>query len=174
MFKNDEIDWFGRPICPWDFTTSDKAEKVETTSTPRIFWYVFNVKRFPFSNPKLRRAFAYAIDRKALIDELSYECSPALTPLPFAHTLLREYGITDGNKEKALLLFHEALEELGIKKGEFPVITIIQTAGEIRKKTAYQIKRQWQELFGIHCNIEAHEWSSIFDRLTHGDYQIGG
>lgn len=173
MFKNGEIDWLGRPLFPWDSSGSGYSEKIETTSTPRIFWYVFNVRRFPFSHPKLRQAFAYGIDRAALIEELHYEGSAAETPLPYAHTLLRNKGIVDGDKEKARALFEEALQELKIKKGEFPVVTIIQATGEIRNKTAHLIKRQWQELFGIHCNIEVHEWGTIFDRMTHGDYQIG-
>jgi oligopeptide transport system substrate-binding protein len=146
MFKSDEIDWLGRPLFPWDSSGSGYSEKIETTSTPRIFWYVFNVRRFPFSHPKLRQAFAYGINRAALIEELHYEGSAAGTPLPYAHTLLRNRGIVDGDKEKARQLFQEALQELKIKKGEFPVITIIQATGEIRNKTAH---------------------------LMHGDYQIG-
>ncbi|MFI5334774.1 MAG: peptide ABC transporter substrate-binding protein, partial [Chlamydiales bacterium] len=174
MFANDEIDWFGRPLCPWDATRASGADKIETTSTPRIFWCVFNVRRFPFTNPKLRRAFAYGVNRKMLIKELSYEGSAAVTPLPFAHTLLRDQGISDGDADLARLLFQEALDEMGIKREDFPVVTMIQTAGEIRSKTAHLIKKQWEELFGIRCNVEAHEWSIVFDRLTHGEYQIGG
>ncbi len=175
MFKNDEIDWLGRPLCPWDPSfVSGSFEKVESSLTPRIFWYVFNVRRFPFTNAKLRQAFAYALNRKALIDELKYEGFPAETPLPLAHTHLRGKGIVDGDKDRAVALFEEGLRELGIKRSEFPIITLMQTIGEMRNKTAILIARQWQQLFGIHCRLENHEWNTVFEKMTHGDFQLGG
>jgi oligopeptide transport system substrate-binding protein len=175
MFKNDEIDYLGRPLCPWDPSFgAGSAEEVESSLTPRIFWYVFNVRRFPFTNEKLRKAFAYALNRRALIDELKYEGSPAATPLPLVHTQLQGKGIVDGDCETALALFEEGLKELGIKRSEFPVITLMQTIGEMRNKTAILIARQWQQLFGIYCRLENHEWNTVFEKMTHGDFQIGG
>ncbi len=175
MFKNDETDWVGRPLRAWDpsFTTG-LAGKAEYCSTPRIFWYVFNVRLFPFNHPKLRRALAYALNRKSLIEELRYDGSSAITPLPLVLTQLHDQGIVDGDSESALRLFEESLQELGITREEFPVITLIQTKGGIADKAAPLIARQWQKLFGIHCRVDSYEWNTIFDKMTHGDYQIGG
>ncbi len=174
MFKNNEIDWLGRPLYPWDSTFEGGCEeKMEFTSVPRIFWYVFNVKRFPFTNVKLRRAFAYAINRKQMLEKFKYHGSAALTPLPLAHTFHLEQGIQDGDKEYALQLFEEALKELGLTRKKFPVITMLYANGETRDNVARLLKDQWEKLFGITCNIEGHEWNVVFDRMTQGDYQLG-
>ncbi len=173
MFKNDEIDWLGRPISTWDPSfVHGCPEKVESCQIPRIFWYVFNTKRFPFSHPKLRKAFAYALNKQALVDELKYEGTPAVTPLPLQQTLLRGKANVEKSKEKALLLFDEALFELGIKKEEFPIITLMYTPGGIRDKTTELVRKQWEELFDIRLRIESQEWNILFSRITQGDYQI--
>lgn len=175
MFKNDEIDWLGRPLSTWDASfNSSCPEKTECCSVPRIFWYVFNVKQFPFGNVKLRRAFAYGINRQSIFEELSYAGSPASTPLPIALTQLLDRGMIDNNREAALILFEEALSELKMTRADFPILTLIQNQGDTRYKTALLIARQWQELFGIRCKVESLEWSALFDKMTHGDYQIGG
>jgi oligopeptide transport system substrate-binding protein len=173
MFKNDEIDWLGRPLSPWDPSfVNSCVEKVESCPTPRIFWYVFNVKRFPFTHPKLRKAFAYALDKRARVEELRYDGSPAATPLPIQHTLLKGQKSVEKDKDQALLLFDQALFELGIKKEDFPVITLMHTTGGIRGKTSELIRKQWEETFDIRCRIESHEWTIIFERMTQGDYQV--
>ncbi|MBI2742654.1 MAG: peptide ABC transporter substrate-binding protein [Chlamydiales bacterium] len=176
MFKNDEIDWLGRPLRTWSSSfESGCPEEVECCSTPRIFWYVFNVKRFPFNHTKIRRAFAYALDRKSIIEELRHLGSkPAVTPLPLAHTQLLDQGIADGDKARATALFEEALHELGLKKEEFPVITLIRTKGGVSEKSADLVAEQWKQLFGIRCRVESYEWNTIFNRMTQGDFQIGG
>ncbi len=175
MFKNDETDWLGRPLRAWDpsFTTN-LTGKAEYCSTQRIFWYVFNVQRFPFNHVKLRKALAYAVNRKVIIEELQYDVSSATTPLPLGHTQLLGRGINDGDNEYALRLFEESLKELGIKREDFPTITLIQTKGAIADQVAPFIARQWRELFGIRCRADSYEWNTIFDKMTHGDYQIGG
>jgi oligopeptide transport system substrate-binding protein len=174
MFKNNEIDWLGRPLYPWDSAFDVGCEeKMEFTSVPRIFWYVFNVKRFPFTNTKLRQAFAYAINRKQLLEKFKYEGSPALTPLPLAHTFHLDKGMRDGDKEHALRLFEEALRELGLTRKKFPIITLLHTSGDMRNIVARLLKEQWEQLFGITCNIESYEWNVVFDRMTQGDYQLG-
>lgn len=173
MFKNNEIDWLGRPLYPWDSSFETGCEEpMEFTSVPRISWYVFNVKRYPFNNRKLRQAFAYAINRKQLLEQFEYKGSPALTPLPMAHTLHLESGIEDGNKEKALQLFEEALKELGLTRKKFPIITMMHTRAQMRNSTAELIKDQLENLFEITCNIEGHEWHTVFDKMTQGDYQL--
>ena len=175
MFKDDEIDWFGPPFNYWDSSTGNGGrESVEKISVPRIFWFVFNVGKFPFTNTKLRQAFAYALDRKILIETLGYGGSPALTPLPLAHTRLQGKELFDGNKQLAVQLFEEALAELGLKKSDFPVVKVIHAWSEVRNKTALLIKKQWEELFGIRCVVEPQEWNMVFDKMTRGDYQVGG
>ena len=109
-----------------------------------------------------------------MVEELHYGGRQAVTPLPLALTQLLEEGIVDSDKQHALRLFEEALQELGLTREEFPVVTLIQTKGGLGDRTAPLISRQWQQLFGIRCRVESYEWNTIFDKMTHGDYQVGG
>lgn len=174
MFKNDETDWVGRPFQPWVPSLSMACpEKIEHYLTPMMLWYVFNTSSFPFHHPKLRQAFRYATDRKALIEHLSYEGVPALTPLPLPHTQHINAGVADGDVAKARRLFQEALKELRLTEKTFPPLILIHTTGELLDKTTHFLKQTWEEAFEIHCTIEAYEWHHVFDRMTQGDFQIG-
>ncbi|MBS0655488.1 MAG: peptide ABC transporter substrate-binding protein, partial [Verrucomicrobia bacterium] len=175
MFKNDEIDWLGSPLQAWnpDLLT-DYRDQVESLVTSGIFWCQFNVTRFPFHNTKLRRAFAYAINRKKLIESFAYAGFPAYSPLPRMHTQNNEMMADDGNTEKACQLFHEALEELGISKKDFPELLFMHGIKNVFLTNVIKyVLGTWQELFGIDCKVEVYDWSTILSKIVKGDFQVG-
>jgi oligopeptide transport system substrate-binding protein len=174
MYKNAEIDWLGRPMRPWDsLFTQQCEEKVDILNLARVYWYCFNTKRFPFHHPKLRRALAYAINRQEILAAAAYGGIPATTPLPINLFQHQNEELIYGDINKARLFFEEALEELKIKKEQFPIINLIHMHGELRDNTAKVIKRQLYEGLGVHCRIEAYEWRVLFEKITSGDYEMG-
>lgn len=177
MFQNDDIDWLGGPLNSWESRFSKLKESAESASSldslPTIYWSVCNVTRFPFNHPKIRQAFAYAINREEIIRSLSFDGVPALTPLPLSHTLHEHALFQDGDVEKARQVFEEGLQELGLTRANFPVVSFILVAGEERRKRAFLMKEQWEKVLGIQCCIEQYDWSEFFMKLVQGDYQMG-
>lgn len=173
MFMKEEIDWFGRPLTAWEpffaQNTHVKPEQIPLSST---YWYVFNTKQFPFHSIKLRQAFAYAIDRQAIIKFLCNRAIPAFTPLPFAHAQFTKMVI-ERDVEFARRLFEEALHELSIDPKNFPTITLIHPNNELRKKIALTVTEQWKEVFGIEIYLESYNFKKLFIKMIKGDYQMG-
>lgn len=173
MFKNDEIDWIGRPMRPWEPFFAQNSDETVLATPLGIYWCVFNTEKFPFNNLKIRQAFTYAINREELIQQLPYEGLPAATPLPLAHTQNYDAEYIPGNQTLAATLFQEGLNELGITRSEFPVIALIYTTDKTREKTMLLLKEQFQKVLGIHCQIENYEFHVLFNKMIQGDFQMG-
>lgn len=173
MFKNDEIDWLGRPASPWDISFSPYNEWIQSSSNYTVYWYVFNVQSYPFQNKNLRQAIAYTIDRKQLLALHPDIGSPAMTPLPLSHTQHGHIKVTGSSPEQALNSFEKALKELGLNREDFPVITLSCPDGETRYQMALFIKQQIEQTLKIKCQIKTYSWEELFTKMTQGDYQFG-
>ena len=172
MFKNKEIDWLGHPMRPWETYFDKVQEKKSQTKFLGTHWCVFNTERFPFDHLKMRKAFAYATDRE-LLSQLVAHTKPATTPLPLIHTLVGNKYLAKADKQLARKLFKEALSELGLTKNTFPIITLCFIKSPIRGKLAKALVKQWEDIFGISCRLEDHEFSGIFQKMVKGDFQVG-
>ncbi|MBS0616528.1 MAG: peptide ABC transporter substrate-binding protein [Verrucomicrobia bacterium] len=170
MFDKGEIDWIGRPIRAWEpFFAENKEYAIEKVPVSSTYWYVLNVNKFPFHSQKMRFALSQAIDRQAVIDILSYEAIPALTPLPLPHSRCKE----DRKGSNTVELFEEALIELGITRKNFPPITLFHANNDLRRKIALNIAQQWKDLLGIVVKPEPLDFKDLFTKMTRGDFQIG-
>ncbi len=172
MFQKDQIDYLGRPMQPWEPFFAHQTPEIDPT--PRIYWLTFNVQSFPFNHPKLRKALALAINRQEIVTALSGDMIPATTPLPREHTYHIHTANYEENAGKARVLFDEALEELGLNRNSFSMPPILSFQGFLRETTALMIKKQWEQCFDIHCRVEAHNLTTLFERMYRGDYQISG
>lgn len=172
MFERDEIDWFGKPFTklPLD-SVSDLKEHQGLTHFPEkaVYWYFLNTEKFPFNHPKIRKAFALAINRKAIVDHLLKEDEKVATSVNRGHSFF-----TDGNTDEALRLFHEALQELSLTVETFPSIPLSFCNLDLNTKVASIVKEQWEKTFGIQVVLEGQEWVSYYNSLVEGNYLAGG
>ncbi len=173
MFKNDELDWLGRPLRPWDSLFElAKSEKTETVFlVNRVYWCSFSVRKFPFNCVKLRQALSLAIDRQEIVEMLC-DGVPAFSPLPSNHAQYPFYGNTKGEPELAKQLFEEALKELKLTLGTFPTLRLIYPEAERRQKIATILAHQWKKVLGIDVHGQDCEWSTLFQKITDGDYEM--
>ncbi len=173
MYKSEEIDWIGRPMQPWESYFSHDCNEPIHGKPIGTHWCVFNTQRFPFQHPKIRQAFGLAMNREEMTSILPLGSLPAPTPMSLAHTQNYNTSLLCGDQKKALQLFEEALEELGLLKKDFPLVTIIFTNLKSRESIAKLIQKQLQTTFGISCRIEGYEFRQLFARMTRGEYQMG-
>ena len=172
MFKNEEIDWLGMPLRPWEPFFEEHPESKACKTLLGIHWCLFNTEKFPFNNTKLRRAFLLAVNQEELISKLPNTCLPATSPLPLSHTMHHDPKNTKGNETLALELFESALEELGISRKQFPLITLTFANTMLRKKTAAYLIERWKSLFQIPCRSESYEYSAFYAKMIESDYQM--
>lgn len=174
MFKNDEIDWLGHPMRPWESLYSTCEENINQTKHLGTHWCVFNTQQFPFNHLKMRQAFSYAIDRQRIALKLSDAPPSAISPLPLINSNVVDNKLVKGDPELALQLFEESLRELGIKRSNFPFITLIFPSGSLNRKTvAQELAKRWEDVLGIQCRFEKLQFHNLFPKMLKGDFQIG-
>ncbi|MDJ0651684.1 MAG: ABC transporter substrate-binding protein [Simkaniaceae bacterium] len=73
MYEKDQLDWIGTPfntLPPEALETLKQQEGYSCLQTGGVACFFLNSKVSPFHNKKMRQAFSYAIDRKAIVDHI--------------------------------------------------------------------------------------------------------
>lgn len=153
---------------------------MDETARPSVHYVAFNTHRPPFNNVLVRQAFAYAVDRKVILDmaEKYHAKDPtAATTLTPPETLGRdlsnEVGIVfDPQKAQALLL------EAGYSDpSAFPTITIIVNSyGDLapgaRFNMANAMADMWKTTLGVSVDVQALQPPGFGDRLRSNPPEI--
>ncbi|MED4586350.1 peptide ABC transporter substrate-binding protein [Brevibacillus choshinensis] len=175
MFDNGELDWAGSPTSslPTDAIPALKdSGKMKTQPIAGTYWYKFNTEKAPFNNVKIRKAFTYAIDRQALIDNvLQTGQIPATGAVPPSMALNKDGYFKDKDLETAKKLLEEGMKEEGLTK--MPTVTLSYNTSEGHKKIAEAIQDQWKKQLGVDVKIENKEWKVYLEDLHQGNFQIG-
>ncbi len=175
MFENGELDWVGSPLSslPTDAIPSLKESgKMTTQPIASTYMYKFNINKKPFTNVKIRKAFAYAINRQAIIDNITQANQQAATGfIPPAMPVGNGPFYKDNDVETAKQLLAEGMKELGISK--LPPITLSFNSSEAHKKIAEAIQDQWKKAFGVEVKLDNKEWKVYIEDVNQGNFQIG-
>ena len=178
LFEKGQIDWLGKPLSglPLDACAILKKEKkISLHPSFGVYWYFFNTDRFPFTNKKIRQAFACALNRKEITEYvLQANEQPATSILPAAYGINQEGFLVDNNKERARQLLAEGLEELGIKRKNLPEITISYNSDETHQNIAQIVQQQILAVLGVRVKLRHAEWKVHYSNLRQGDFSIGG
>tara|TARA_X000001036_G_scaffold393803_1_gene393674 strand:- start:2231 stop:3853 length:1623 start_codon:yes stop_codon:yes gene_type:complete len=134
------------------------------------YFYRLNTNNPFLSDVKVRKALAYAIDRKLLVEKVikcgqipAYSFTPPGsngyepdTSIPFnpelAKSLLNEAGFNDVNK--------------------FPKLEILFNTNEDHRKVALAIQQMWQQNLGIEVELVNQDWKVYLSREMVGDFQV--
>ncbi|KON89428.1 ABC transporter substrate-binding protein [Sporosarcina globispora] len=178
MFDNGELDWAGAPTgaLPTDAMQALKDEgRLVTQPIAGIYNYKFNTTVEPFNNVNIRKAFAHAINRQELIDNiLQGEQLPAMAIVPPSMFEENEKGyFPDNDVEKAKEYLQKGLEELGYKDAsELPAVALSYNTSEAHQKIAQAIQDMWKQNLGVEVTLDNAEWNVYLDKLDQMDYQV--
>ncbi len=178
LFEDKAIDWTGKPISmgiPTDaIATLKESGRMEFYPMAAAYFYMFNVDKYPFQNANLRRAFAYAIDRQAIVTNIARGGEiPATCFVAPPLSLQKGECFQDNNIAEARRLFNLGLKELGITKKQLPPIVLSYNTSEGHHKIAQAVQQQWKAAFDIDVKLENLEWKVYLDKLQQGDFMIG-
>ncbi|MCB2171092.1 MAG: ABC transporter substrate-binding protein [Deltaproteobacteria bacterium] len=122
-----------------------------------IYWLAFNLRNKPFSDVRVRKAIAYAIDRRFIVDtmfkgETPIETGPISSNSPFYSSDVNLYG---QDFEKANRLLDEAgyTRDITGKRFSFRMTYIPEKAGNNRKVTEY-LRELFLRNLGVEVIIE--------------------
>lgn len=174
MFDNDDLDWSGAPLSslPTDAIPALKESgQMQTRPIAGTYLYKFNTEVPPFNNAKIRKAFAYAIDRKSIIDNITQaNQEPAMGLIPPTMAVATSPYFKDGDVEAAKKMLEEGMKEEGITK--MPTLTLSFNTSEGHKKIAEAIQDQWKKALGVDIKLENKEWKVFLEDVNQGKFQI--
>jgi oligopeptide transport system substrate-binding protein len=176
MYENDQLDWAGNPLSqlPLDALAS-LSTNPDLCIYPLsgVYYYIFNTKVPPFNNVNMRKAFALAINRKSIIENITQgDQIPATGLIPPTMWKEKTDYFKDADFEEARRLFALALKEMNIKVSDLPIIKLSYNTASSHHKIAQAIQQQWFETFRIEVSLENKEWKVFLDELSHHQFQI--
>lgn len=135
-----------------------------------VSFLVFNARRSPFNDPRVRRAFSAAIDRAALA-KAAYQggYTPALSiSQPGMGGYQPTALITDGPSEARQLL-----ADAGYPDGKgFPKITYLYNTADRNRTVAEILQQMWRRELGVEVELVNQEWKVFLDTRHRGDFDI--
>jgi oligopeptide transport system substrate-binding protein len=171
MYENGELDFIETTtsIPSFDVRRLRKRPECKTSMLHRISYFGFNIKKPPFDNPKVRQAFAYALDRSyypRLMQSGQKPINSWISPG------LVGYNPNEGlayNPQKA----RQLLAEAGYPNGRnFPTVHLsFQTLYDIQKE-AEIAQYLWKKNLNVDVRLDNMEWKVLLSKLDEDPPQI--
>lgn len=180
-YRTGDVDVFSG-VSSQDVTTlAAEDDEFYMLPTLAVEYYYFNLEKEVFSDVRVRQAFNMAIDRTALVENVTKSGEVATDGVVTNEMYLstgeefrdatEEYFIdtTKAKVEEAQKL----LEEAGYPGGEgFPEITLTYNTGGLRQSVAEAIQQMWKENLGIDVSLVAVEGTVIGTIRNNGEFDI--
>jgi len=175
MYENNEIDVAGVSVNDIETVldpTSDLNAEYVTGDDFSISYIGFNTEVEPFNDPKVRQAFAHAIDREKIAEVVLKEM------LPVAQGVMMP-GLPGHNPESKALSFDPELAQQLLKESKYggsdglPTVTITEVGGGANVGFDTQaMVEMWKENLGVEVEIEQTEAATFFEDLDSGRLQM--
>lgn len=182
-YKNGELDRAGHPNgeIPTDqipIVQQELKDEFKVKGIASTYYYEFNVTAEPFDNVNIRKAFAMAIDRQAIVDKVTLGGQlPAFGYVPPGIKGLNDEFRTENkddffteNVEEAKKLLEQGMKEKGYTK--LPEITLIYNSSEGHKKIALAVADMWKKNLGVDVKTENQEWGVFIENRQNLNYQV--
>ncbi|MBS0622621.1 MAG: peptide ABC transporter substrate-binding protein, partial [Verrucomicrobia bacterium] len=174
MFETGNLDWVGAPLCDLPtraMPTFKRDRRLHSFPSTATFRVEFNVDSSPFSSKKVRQAFAAAIDRQRVIDEV-LGCGELPAFQLLSPELTKEKTRTGDifDPELAQTLLAEGLSELGLK--ELAPIVFNYPLLEDQGAVIEVIAKQWRQILGVNTVLEGVPWRSYNEHILSQPTQV--
>lgn len=177
MYEMNELDWAGSPMSnlPPDFIPVLKQEGIATFyPATAVYYYKINTLHYPLHHLAIRKALSLAINRKDIVEHITQAGQrPATCLVPPMPGWDSADLFKDADVELAKQLFEQGLQELGISRNEFPLITLSYNTNREHEKIAQAIQQQWKEVLGITVELLHFDWKVYLSKISKQDFQIG-
>lgn len=130
----------------------------------------FNTKEGPLSDPKVRQAIAYAVDREGVINTAFMGRGTPIYGFPTREGQNNYDGKYDDYFKKDLDKAKELLAEAGYPDG-FKTKILSSSTYAMHEDTALVVQDSLKKI-GIESEVELPDWSTRIERSNIGDYEI--
>ena len=135
-----------------------------------IYNYLINTTKAPFDDARVRQALSHAIDRQAIVDNITKAgeiVATSITPPTPGYSELLPDTQYDLAKAKQLLA------DAGFPNGEgFPSFSLLYNTSDVHRKIALAIQQMWKINLGIDTTLENQEWKVYLDTRQSKNYDV--
>ena len=135
-----------------------------------IYFLRFNCSKPPFNDPRVRRAFAMAVDNRRIVEKITR--AGELPATSFVPPGIAGYWSPDGlpyDPEAA----RQLLAEAGYPDGKgFPLTTFLYNESQQNRDIAVELQAMWLQHLGVKINLALQEWKVYLNSLSSLDYGI--
>lgn len=173
MYQSGAIDRSGlsESNIPTFKMTEQMKKEIVYPDTASLYYYAFNVKKKPFNNVNIRKAFAMSIERKLLISPKSAYgfVPPAIKGA--TSTFRKEYPVTNFeiSSKRARQLLQQGMKEEKITS--LPAMTLL-TNGDGNRYVADQITDMWKRHLGVTVKVKEENFYTLLEEKQKKNYQI--
>lgn len=174
MYEKGELDVVGDPFSSLPLEAIpglEASNELKKKLVSRIFYLLLNTTLPPFTEPSIRKAFSFSIDRDQLVEHLFFGEIPTLSLLPT--TLSLEPERYHHSQEDPRELLEQGLHNLGLTREHFPkvVLSFAELSGQ--KKLGEFLQEQWRKKLGIEVELVCSEWNVHAANLRNRNFQMG-
>jgi len=171
MYQNNEIDVADVGVNDIESVqdpSSDLNAEYVTADDLSISYIGFSTQTEPFNDPKVRQAFAHAIDREKIAEVVLKDMAPVAQGVMMP-------GLPGHNPQSKALAFDPELARQLLKESKYggpdglPSVTITQVGGGANVPFDVQaMVEMWKENLGVEVEIEQTEAATFFEDLDAG------
>ncbi len=179
-FESGQVDYVDNPPAPQLARLKDEG-LLTTLPTIGTYYLSFNVNKKPLDDPKVREALSLAIDRKAIVENVTkggqipagafvpYGLPDVDTKQDFRKLGGDFYDPSKADVEKAKQLLADA----GYPDGKgFPKLNYTFNSSETHKQIGEALQQMWKQNLGIDVELKQEEWNVFINTRRQGDYDI--
>lgn len=147
------------------------GKQLQIVPTLCTHYYGFNTTKAPFDDPRVRKAFAAAVDREAIVTGLVKLGEPArwfTQPGVFAAPEISDTLGIPFNPNQA----REYLRQAGYDRKRLPTITLAVNSNDTHQRIAEAIVQMWKNNLGAEVRVGTLDWKSYLATLRDDPPQI--
>ncbi|WP_060203582.1 peptide ABC transporter substrate-binding protein [Sporosarcina koreensis] len=176
MYQANELDVTGVPSEIADQLKD--SEELRIDDQAGLYFYRFNTSMEPFTNKKIRQAFAFAVDQEEIVNFVTKNGEkPAhgFVTYGFIGPDGKEFRETVGdlvsyNPETAKQLLEEGMKEEGYT--ELPKVTLSYSTSESHQNIAIALQSKFKEVLGVDAELQNVESGVFLSEQKEFKYQM--
>lgn len=155
-------------IPPQDYETVKKFENVKTKDEPQFGFQTMMFNTEKLSDPRVRQAIAYALDRPQIVDKLlkgygEVVDGPYTSVSPYLDKNLEKYSY---NVEKAKQLLQEAGWDFNRE-----LSFVVPLGNKVREQSA-DILTQNLQAIGLKVKVATYDFPTVMQKAKAGEYEL--
>ncbi len=149
--------------------------QIKITPEVATYYYVFNTRRKPFNDVRVRKALSYAINREAIASHVlgqGQKPAYAFTPEATNGFVKPDLAWEKMSQKERVAKAKKLLKEAGYSHSHPLHVKLLYNTSESHKKVAIVISQMWKQVLGVEVELVNEEWKTFLDTKRRGNFDI--